>query len=179
MQFIAQDPVHVSVRSEDAQFGARGQKVKTLKRKVFAKFQRGIPPWAVPIAAKTFDFSHMPPERSIEQWCGFYDSEADQIQMDWNDEERNAIETELVARGYLLVERPKAPLPYPTYAKHRKTQGKRTVEHVIAEVKATLEATGIDPAAVLAYEADHFDADSQTIMEAFASAEEEESLVAA
>ena len=77
MQFLAQNPVHVVVRSEDAQYNAQGRKVKTLKRRVFAKFNRGIPPWAVPIAEANFDFGYMPPERSVQEWCGFYDSEAD------------------------------------------------------------------------------------------------------
>ena len=178
MYFVNKDPVHVTVRSEDAQYNPNGRKVKTLKRRVFAKFQRGIPEWAVPLAEERFDFSHDPPEMTIERSCGFYDSEADQLRMDWTDEERGAIEA-LLVENYLQIERPRAPLPYPTYAKQRKVQGKRTIEHVIAEVKATMEATGIDPAAVIAYEADHFDGHSQEIMEAFSVKAEEEELVTA
>jgi hypothetical protein len=180
--FLNQDPVHVSVRSEDAQYDNNGRKVKTLKRRIFAKFQRGIPEWAVPIAEANFDFSYIPPEETVERACGFYDSEADQLRMDWTDEERKAIEAALIERNYLQVAKPLAPLPYPSYAKQRKVQGKRTVEHVISEVQTTLSSTGIDPGTVLAYEADHFDEHSQAIMDIFAAEsveEAEEELVTA
>ncbi len=170
LQFLAENPVHVNVRSEDAQYNSTGRKVKTLQRRIFAKFNRGIPAWAVPLAETTFDFSHMPPERTVEQWCGFYDSEGDQIRMDWTDEERETIEARLVDLGYLLVEKPKAPAPYPTYAKQRRLQGQRTVKHVIEDIKATLEQTGIDPGDVIAYEVDHLDKDSQAIIDAFTKA---------
>jgi hypothetical protein len=181
--FLEKDPVHVTVRSEDAQFNSNGRKIKTLKRRVFAKFQRGIPVWAVPLATESFDFSMMPPERTIDQWCGFYDSEADQLRMDWTDEEREAIEQHLISANYTQVARPLADVPYPTYLKQRKVQGKRTIQHAIAEIVATLETTGIDPGDVIGYESDHFDSNSQAIIEAVSAQEaptpDEEELVAA
>ena len=185
MFFIDKDPVRVTVRSEDAQYGTRGQKVKTLKRRVFAQFQRGIPDWAVP-AAEALDFSHMPPERTIQQWCGFYDSEADQLQHSWTDEERETIEATLLRNGYEQVEKAKASLPYPAYGKQRKVHGKRLVSHVIEDILATLDTTGLDPGLVLAYEIDHADKDSQAIIDAFTTpvaeevaAEEVEEMVSA
>jgi hypothetical protein len=174
LYFLHQDPILVSVRSEDAQYSAQGHKIKTLKRRIFAKFQRGIPEWCIPLAESTFDFSHIAPEMTAQQTCGFYDSEADQLKMDWTDEERKAIEDRLLELGYFRAERPLAPLPYPAYEKQRKVQGKRTVEHVIDDIRSSLDSTGLDAAAVISYEADHFDKDSQAIIDAFPTVTAEE-----
>lgn len=53
---------------------------------------------------------------------------------------------------YFIPEKPKLTVPYNNFLKHRKVQGKRTIEHVIADVIAAVEAAGVDPAEVIAYE---------------------------
>lgn len=155
MQFICEVPLHRVVRSETrALHDTRGQMVQTRKRRVFAKFQRGgLPPWALDEALKKFEFRSKPPEQPVEGWASFYDSEADQIRWGWDDEERAAIETALQnTNGVYLIERPRLPLPYPKFNQHRKTAGKRTLEHVIKDLQATYETAGFDVGLAIAYE---------------------------
>ena len=186
MQFLNGDPTLVSLRSEiPALYDQGGRKMIAPKqRRLFAKFERGIPAWAIPIAESTFDFATMPPERSVAQWCGFYDSEADQIQRGWTNDERSVIELALVERNYLAVEKPRSEIPYPSYLKQRKIHGKRTVEHVLTDIRATLDMTGESAGKVIAYESDHTDEHSQAIIDALSASaapvtESEEDLVAA
>jgi hypothetical protein len=151
LQFICEHPVHVAIRTDDRD--EKGRLIRGGKRRVYAKFQRGgLPDYALRRALELFEFRAKPPEQTIEGWAAFYDSEADQIRMNWTDDERRLIEDELVRRGYVLVEKDKVPQPYPAYDAHRKVHGQRKIAHAVKEILAAVEAAGIDPDAVIAYE---------------------------
>lgn len=55
-------------------------------------------------------------------------------------------------REYVLVEAEHVPAPYAKYDEHRKTIGRRTVEHAIADITAAYEAGGFDIDQAIAYE---------------------------
>lgn len=55
-------------------------------------------------------------------------------------------------REYVLVEAEHVPAPYAKYDEHRKTIGRRTVEHAIADITATYETAGFDLGLAIAYE---------------------------
>lgn len=164
MQFIAPDPVHVHVRGEFAAlYDNSGRMLQTKKRRVHAKFQRGLPGWAVPIAVETFDIGRIPPDFTAQNWFAMYDSELDQQRAGWTDEERQAIE-EALQQKYIKLEVPEAELPYPAYLKHRKVHGRRTVEMAVADIVAALKVAEISTENVIAYEADHRDSQSDAII---------------
>lgn len=166
MLFINQDPVHKVVRSEiRALHNDRGELVANKQRRVYAKFKRGIPGWALPKALELFDLNRVPDNVPPVNWFGFYDSIEDQATQGWTDEERSAIEQRLVADGYVVVEPEKAPLPYPAYEKHRRVIGKRTVEHAVKDIVAALTTTGVPFDTVAAYERDHADRDSTAVLQ--------------
>lgn len=158
MQFIDEDAVHVVVRSETPALydPATRQMVAAKRRRVYAKFTRGTAPsYAIELAKQMFGFNKKPAEIAVERWCAFYDSKQAQYEFGWTDEEREAIEERLIRQGYVQAEKPKLPAPYRNYDAHRKTVGKRTIEHVIADITATFEAAGFDIDAAAAYEAEN------------------------
>jgi hypothetical protein len=151
LQFICEKPEHIVVRSDDRD--EQGRLIRGGRRRLYAKFQRGgLPPYALQKAVELYEFRGKPPEQPVEGWASFYDSEADQIRMNWTDDERKLIEDHLVSRGHVVVEREKVPSPYPSYEKHRLVHGQRKVAHAIRDIVAAVEAAGIDPDAVIAYE---------------------------
>ena len=166
MQFISEDPVRIVVRSElPALHDGKGKRVRDRQRRLYAQFRRGgLPPFALELAVKTWKFNKKPPEHPIENWPGFYDSEADQLQNNWTDAERKVIEDKLTVgltdddgrfhpppHGLLLVERPQLPAPWPAYDK-LVAQGARTVEKVAQKIAEKVIEDGYDPALVVAYE---------------------------
>lgn len=146
MQYIAEDPIHVVVRNETpALYDTGGRMIAPVKRRLFAKFTRGVAPtWAVEIAEKTFELRKMHLEVTVQQWIAYYDSVEDQAAMGWTDEERKAIEEKLDGHhAAMLVERPRVAAPWPTYDE---------THH--GKIAALAEELGLVSQA-LAYEADN------------------------
>jgi hypothetical protein len=86
---------------------------------------------------------------------GWWDSFAAQKDHDWSNEDREYVEQRILTIGdpnVMLVEDLKIPAPYAKYAAHRKTQGKRTLEHVIADITQTYEVAGFDVGQAIAFE---------------------------
>jgi hypothetical protein len=183
MQFVAASgDITVVVRTViPAIYNDKGQMLHPQKQRLFAKFRKGIPTPFIPAAMEKFQ-SWDRPERPLALHGGFFDSKTEAENWGWSDEELALVEEKLLARPQILrVELPKAGVPYPTYLKHRNLKGKRTIEHVLKDILATLEATGIDPDAVVRYETDHPDENSEAIIAAVTALPEpdEEELVAA
>lgn len=154
LEFIAEDQIRVKVRSEQpAVHDTHGRMIEPAKRRVFAQFERGNAPLhARQRAAEVYSFERMPEGTTPERWLSYYNSAEDQRQHGWSDEERAAIEEVLLGmHSCLLVSRPKLVAPWPTYDKLTVT-GRRTLEHVVEKVVATVTDLGLDPAAVAAYE---------------------------
>lgn len=175
-QWIAEDPVHVVVRTEGpAVYDTKGRMVQQKQRRVFAKFQRGgIPPFALDIATKTFEFRKKPPEVPLENWAGFYDLETDTMRNGWTEEEQAAI-AERLDSAYIRIEKPKQEAPYANYVKNTTAVGKRTLEAVVARVLNDIEELGIEPGVVLAFERDNPRKESAAITAAVESLGVEES----
>jgi hypothetical protein len=146
VEFIAEDPINV---------GIRAAKVPIYDtRRLYAKFDRGTAPeHAYQEALKIFSFAKIHRDIMPRQWVSFYDSLTSQIQHGWTDDERKCIEDELCKSPHAIkVDPPRAKAPYPAYARQRKTQGARTINHAIAEIVETVKTTGIDPELVISYE---------------------------
>lgn len=160
MQFIAEDPIRVVVRSEiKALHDTAGRQVAPKQRRIFAQFKRGIAEaWAVRKAEETFEFRKRAMFEGggtipIAQWAAYYDSVEAQQENSWTTEERELIENTLLAHNNCVLLVPeKLAAPYPNYDKHRKVVGKRTLEHAIADITATYESAGFDVGHAVAYE---------------------------
>ena len=86
---------------------------------------------------------------------GWWDSFAAQADYDWSDEDREFVERRILEVGdpnVMVVEEVALDAPYAKYDAHRKVQGKRTIEHVIADITQTFEVAGFDVEAAVAYE---------------------------
>lgn len=189
MQFLTpRGDRRLIVRSEGpAIYDQAGRMIKPKARRLYADIGEGIPAPYWELAKELFPAYAEQTEKPIERYGGFYDSIVDQQQRGWTDEEREVIEQKFLEVGgdYVRVELPKAPLPYAAYEKQRKIHGRRTLEHVISDIKQVVsnerELKGEDLVpAILAYERDHADEHSQAIVEALEPvAEPEEQYVAA
>lgn len=57
--------------------------------------------------------------------------------------------------SHILIEAAQIPLPYASYGQHRRVQGRRTLEHAIADITEAVNVAGVNPEAVIAYERQH------------------------
>lgn len=154
MLFISEMPSHVAVKSETkALYDTRGRLLQPKEPRIYAKFKRGeAPEFARKIGVEIFALRQRPPEVDPGDWLASFDSVAAQASEGWSDDKRELVEETLIARGYTRVEAPRLPAPYPMYDKHRKTAGKRTVDHAITDILAAYESAGFNVAAAIAYE---------------------------
>jgi hypothetical protein len=134
--------------------------VRTARRRLFAKFQRGTAPsFALAIALNAFEFRRRPSGVSAEQWVAFYDSYEAQLSQGWNDEEREAIEAKLLTiDGVIQVEKPRLPAPWPAYDKI--VAGKKPLPNrneVAAKIGAYVLEGELDARAVIEYERENKD----------------------
>ncbi|HSE43807.1 MAG TPA: hypothetical protein VLA89_00605 [Gemmatimonadales bacterium] len=174
--FMSERQKVLTVRNQEEKFSqATGKKIGT-QRRVFAEFRKGgVPPWALETAEKTFRMAGKPPEIPTHMWLATYDSEIDKRQRRWTDEEHELILEALRAKpGVVEIAMPVVDPPYAKYDQHRKTQGKRTLEHVLADIKNTFEVAGFSVEQALRYERDNL-ADAKVIefLESLATEEEE------
>lgn len=149
--FISENPLHVVIRSAiKPLYDDKDHLIREPQRRLYAKFERGLAPgWARQIGEETFAMLNRPPEVPTGGWLAAFDTEA----ADFNDEERAVAEERLQGRpGVILVEKPRLVAPYPKYDQHRKIAGRRTAEHVIADITAAYEATGFNVGDAVAYE---------------------------
>jgi hypothetical protein len=84
-----------------------------------------------------------------------FDSHLAQQLNGWTDEERQIVEATVRATqcaDHVVVETPKVPAPYAKYDQHRKTAGRRTLEHVLADITTAYETSGFDLGQAVMYE---------------------------
>lgn len=167
LRFVTNAPHTVVVRSEVPPiYDSQGRMLHPKKERLFAKFLRGIPAPFVQTARERFPKWDRP-ERPLDQYGGYFDSEAEAAARGWGNTDREEVEAVLLTRPQIFkVEFAKADLPYLAYLKHRKVHGKRTIEHAITDILATLDQTGDPPDKVIAYERDHEDEHSAAIVAA-------------
>ena len=153
--YIAEGPERCNIRSEKKVFSPASGEVMGKQKRLFVQARRGeAPGWAVEEALRTFEFRSLP-ERgvTVRQWMGWLDTIAEQKRMDWTDEERQLVESELDRRFRHVLKQvfpPKLPMPWPDIEKLRPV-GRRTPEISASRLAEVAEATGFALADVLAY----------------------------
>ena len=152
-EFIAEDPVHVAVASEQqAIYDNKGRQVEPKQRRVFAKFVRGVAPeYAQKVALEAFSFRKIHEGIEKARWFGYYNSRDAQQQFGWTEAEHDLIVAKLRERGYQEVQPVRAPAPWPAYDA-LKAHGQRKIEHVVEKILAAITDLGVDPQVVLEYE---------------------------
>lgn len=157
--------VRPTVTPEDAyQIGGKPQKG------IVADFQhagRGLSPWEIEEALTRFEIRGTGVGENPAGRLSFFDTELAAMQKGWDQETREQVEAALMAgmsygTDYFLSEAPVAAVPYAKYLEHRKVQGRRTIDHAVADIVAAVGAVGIDPALVAAYESDGRNADQHS-----------------
>lgn len=161
MQFIAEDPVHVVVRSAvPRMYDPRdpSRLIREGQPRLFAKFQRGTAPaYAQRKGLEIYSFRKIHNtgigggEMPREQWVCFFDSVQAQDEHGWTDEQREAVEEKLITLGYVQVEPERLAAPWPAYDK-LVAHGRRTIEMVAEKIAEKVTEDGYSPHAVIAYE---------------------------
>lgn len=165
MRFISRFPnLYVPCRAEREQV-INGYLVSD-NRHLGAQFKPSMTrQYEFDLARVSFRFDGLPlDEESLEpvlyadlQRVGVFDSVEEQAAHQWSDEDREVIEKKLLTDplhgiDWLHAPEVKAPAPYARYVEHRKVHGKRTIDHAVKDIVAAVEAAGVDPDAVIAYE---------------------------
>ena len=154
MLFASERQKEVTVRNEKPIFSPTSGERIELRRRVFAKMERGyIPEWANQLVLDTFSMGGKPPSVPPHRWIATYDSALDQQLRKWTDEERALIEKKLLEQGDVIVLTPPVvEAPYALYEAHRKVSGRRTLEHVLKDVQDAYAVAGFDVEQALAFE---------------------------
>ena len=159
MQLISSSPeLRIDIRAEESQWSPKKEFMGTTKP-LFVKFFRGgnVPEHVKALADQLPGLRQgIGPEGDpYLDRIGWWDSYAAQKDYDWSDEEREFVEQRILQIGdpnVLVVEAPRVPAPYAKYDAHRRTQGQRKLEHVLADIAQTYEVAGFDVEQAVAYE---------------------------
>ena len=159
MQLISCSPrLRIDIRPERANYTPKGDPLPTTPP-LYVEFQPG---GSVPAHAR--ELAEQLPglwqgvgrdEDPYVTRLGWWDSHAAQIDHGWSDEDRSFVEQRILAIGdpnVMVVEVPRVPAPYAKYDAHRRTQGQRKLEHVLADIAQTYEVAGFDVEQAVAYE---------------------------
>lgn len=159
MQLISCSPkLRIDIRPEKQNYTPKGDELPTTK----ALFVQFYPGGTVPDHAR--ELANQLPglwqgvardEDPFTTRIGWWDSFAAQKDLDWDDEDRLFVEEKILRVGdpnIMLVEEPKVAAPYALYDKHRRTQGQRKLEHVIADIQQAHELAGFAVGDAVAYE---------------------------
>jgi hypothetical protein len=187
--FVREDAGSCFVRGTvEAIYDNHGRLIQPGKLALKAEFTRGAPIWAIRQIEGVFRWDRMPPGWEPSNWVAWFDSGVGQVTYGWSDEDRVAVEEALASGrfpGLVEVEVPKVGVPYKKYLTHRKVSGRRTIEHVLADIGAAIDAAGVSPQAVIEYEQDHHDGLSDQIIQSMSlladqvEAEDDEELISA
>lgn len=181
MQLISCSPkLRIDIRDEQQPFTPQGDKLP-LKPALFVQFYPGgnVPDHARALA------DQLPglwqgvgrDEDPYVTRIGWWDSFAAQKDLDWSDEDRVFVEDKILRIGdpnVMVVEDMKVPAPYALYDKHRKTAGRRTVEHVVADITQAYELAGFSVGDAVAYERQNLN--DQAVIDALYGLESAESV---
>lgn len=178
------------VREEPPIYDSRGRLVHPGHRGISLTFVRGgvVPPHAQQEALARLRFTGLPDEVDpLTQIC-WLDTDLAAEQNGWSDQERSEVEDRLRSwpdqTSFIIVAKPHVAAPWPRYDAIV-VKGRRDISHVVEQILATIDATGVDPAAVLAYERQELNrpevvaALEGKIAEAAAEVDSEEPVIAA
>lgn len=159
MQLISCSPnLRIDIRPEKPNFTPKGDALPTTP----ALFIQFFPGGSVPAHARELA-DQLPglwqgvgrDEDPYTTRIGWWDSFAAQKDYDWSDEDREYVERRILEVGdpnVMVVEELRLEAPYAKYDAHRKTQGQRKLEHVLADIAQTYEVAGFDIEQAVAYE---------------------------
>ena len=150
MIFVSNKGLNIGFRAPVIAFTPKGDPMGKRPR-VHAQFARGgCPEWAVKFALENLnwhDIPDVPPQMRLWSW----DSVQAQRDLNWNDEEREAIEQWMIMRletgqstDFMLADKQPVPPPWPTYD--------QTEE---ARISKMVEELGLNPQLVVDYELDN------------------------
>lgn len=159
LQLLSCSPrLRIDIRPEVANFTPKGDPLPTSPA-LYIQFQPGGGP------AKNFrDLADKLPglwqgvgrdEDPYETRIGWWDSNVAQVEHGWSDADREFVEAKILRIGdpnVIVVEEPRVAAPYGRYDEHRRTQGRRTVEHVVADIQQTYALAGFDVDLAVLYE---------------------------
>lgn len=159
MQLISCSPrLRIDIRDGKTNYTPKGD-VASVDPPLYVQFQPGGGP------AKNFrDLADQLPglwqgvgrdEDPYETKIGWWDSHVWQQELGLSDADREFAEAKLLRVGdpnVIVVEQPRVSAPYGRYDEHRRTQGRRTVEHVVADITQTYELAGFDVEQAVLYE---------------------------
>jgi hypothetical protein len=150
--------LRIDIRAEKRNFTPKGDELPESKA-LFVQFYPGgtVPDHAKDLVERLPGFTQgvSRDENPYESRIGWWDSVAAQADYDWSDEDREYVEEKILRIGdpnIMVVEEVKVEAPYEKYLQHRKTQGKRTLEHVIADITQTYEVAGFNVEQAVSFE---------------------------
>lgn len=159
MQLISCSPrLRIDIRAEQTNFTPKGDRLPDSPALFIQFFPGGSVPAHIKEKAEQLPGFRAGIGRDEDPYItriGWWDSVAAQNDYGWSDEDRKYVEARILQVGdpnILLVEDEKVEPPYVKYDQHRKTVGKRTLEHVVADITAAYEMTGFSVGQAVAYE---------------------------
>lgn len=159
MQLISCSPrLRIDIRPEQTNFTPKGDRLPDSPALFIQFFPGGSVPAHIKEKAEQLPGLRQGIGRDEDPYItriGWWDSFAAQKDLDWSDADREYVEQRILKVGdpnILLVEDERVLAPYANYDKHRKTQGQRKLEHVLADIATVYETAGFDVGQAVAYE---------------------------
>lgn len=146
--------LRIDIRAEKQNYTAQGHMAEPT-RALYVQFQHG---GSVPDYART-EVEKLPGFRAgigrdedpYLTRLGWFDTAVP----DWTPEEREFVEQRLLQiadPNVLVLEQQRVAAPYGKYDQHRKVQGRRNLEHVMADIQAAYDLAGFSAAEAVVYE---------------------------
>lgn len=159
MQLISCSPgLRIDIRAERANYTPTGHPLPTTPQ-LFVQFYNGgsVPRHIIERVEELPGFRQGigRDEDPYLTRVGWWDSIVAQDDYGWSDEDREYVEQRILQIGdpnVLLITEARVEAPYAKYDDHRRKQGKRTLEHVLADIGSTFELAGFDVGQAVAYE---------------------------
>lgn len=150
--------LRIELRPERENFTPKGDRLPTTPP-LYAQFQPGgnVPDHARAEVEKIpgFRAGIGRDEDPYQTRLGWWDSVAAKSDHGWSDEDHDAAVArflEVADPNVIVLTEAVVEAPYPKYLTHRKVQGKRTLEHVFADIQSTFEIAGFDVNQAVAFE---------------------------
>lgn len=149
----------------------KGKLVREAQPALRVEFQSGgvIPDYAKQKALAHLDFPGIPENADPLKFVTWFHSQLAAEENGWDAEDLAEVERVLRERdgnGFIVVEQPLVEAPYANYVKHRKVQGRRTIEHAIADIVGVHDAAGFNVDQAVLFEQQNADKDSPAVIAA-------------
>jgi hypothetical protein len=150
--------LRIDIRPEKANYTPKGDLIG-VDQPLFVQFRPGgnVPDYAKELVTTLPGFTTgiARDEDPYQTRLGWWDSVVAQHDHGWTDDDREYVEQRILAVGdpnIVALSEPVAVAPYTNWAKHRKVQGRRTLDNVIADIQAVWDTAGFDVGQAVAHE---------------------------